>query len=428
MKRFILYILFSAGVSSAFAQSESLTVDQYRQKVLDYSIELKQSGEQVDAVKNAMLEAKTAFLPRLDFSGNAQYRVNDYDLDLGGTLMNMPGESYSLNADLAQVVYGGGAVKESYKASKLQHEVSVKQNELTATNIIYSANVLYWTVGAKDALERLTGRYVEIISELENVISMRFEDGLISKTDLLQIQSRLSDAKIQQNEAHKSYVISLQNLNVLMGNSPLLKVELTDLINKDYVIPLSIMSLDEVLDRRQEYQVAGLAANIQESKFKIERSKFLPQLSVGVKEAWGTQSLNFDGSTMFNTYLYAAVKIPIFHWGAKYKNVASQKALWRSSKYDIQRTKDNITQELYSAYTDLVESRKQVFIAEEAVDISNQSLDLNTFSYNEGKLPIVDVLSAQVAWVQASSALIRSWLQEKIAYSDYNKAIGNVNY
>lgn len=161
---------------------------------------------------------------------------------------------------------------------------------------------------------------------------------------------------------------------------------------------------------------------------RIQRSKYLPTLAVGIKEGWGTQMLNFDGSTMFNTYVYASLQVPIFHWGAKYKNVASQRALIRSNEIDVLQRRDQISQELYAANTKLVECTRQIEIARRACEISKESLDLNTFSYNEGKLPIVDVLSAQVSWVQAYSILITAMLQEKVAYADYHKAIGSTDY
>ena len=63
-------------------------------------------------------------------------------------------------------------------------------------------------------------------------------------------------------------------------------------------------------------------------------------------------------------------------------------------------------------------------MAEEACKIAEENLDLNTFSYTEGKLPIIDVLSAQVTWIQSYSSLIQTWLQQKVSLADYNKAIG----
>ncbi|MEG0788733.1 MAG: TolC family protein [Alistipes sp.] len=428
MKRFIIYIALSLTVCRVAAQTELLSMDQYRQRVLDYSIQLKQSGEQIESVRQAMREAKTSFLPKLDFSGSAQYRINDYNLDLAGAKMSMPGETYALDVDLSQVIYAGGAVKQGFQAAKIQHNIAQKNEELTVSNVVYSANRNYWGAAAKHALYLLTSRYVQLIEEQTTVIDQRFKEGLISKTDLLQIQARLSEAKIQNSEAYKSYQLAMQNLNIMMGCDPLQQVEMSDLISREDVIPTSILSLDETLDRRAEFRISEMNVDYQLRQLKIQRSKFLPQLAIGMKEGWGTQMLNFDGSTMFNTYAYASLKIPIFRWGAKYKNVASQRALLRSRELDVQQTRDRISQELYSAYTNLVEYRKQIVIAEQSCAISKESMELNTFSYNEGKLPIIDVLSAQVVWVQANSALIQAWLQEKVAYADYNKATGNQQY
>ena len=70
------------------------------------------------------------------------------------------------------------------------------------------------------------------------------------------------------------------------------------------------------------------------------------------------------------------------------------------------------------------ENTKQIDVAEEACKIAEENLDLNTFSYKEGKLPILDVLSAQLSWIQSYSSLIQTWYQQKVSLAQYNKAVG----
>lgn len=428
MKKIFIYIVLCAMPIGVAAQSGPVSSAQYRQRVLDYSLSLRQSGEQTEAVRQAMREAKTSYLPSLDFSGTGQYRVTDYDMDFAGAKIGMRPESYSVDANLQQVVYAGGGVKHGYQAAKIQHEIAQQSEELTMSNVVYSAELNYWGAAAKSALYRLTNRYVNLIEEQTNVIRERFRDGLISKTDLLQIEGRLSDARIQRSEANKSYQLALQNLNIMMGCDPMQPVVMSDEISRPDSIPASVLSLEAALDRRAEFAISEKNVDYQQRQLKIERSKYLPQLAVGMKAGWGTPMLNFDGSTMWNSYVYASLNVPLFRWGAKYKSVASQRALVRSREYAVQQTRDQISQELYGAYTSLVEYRNQIAIAEEACATTRESLELNTFSYNEGKLPIVDVLTAQLAWVQSNSALIQAWLQEKVAFVDYNKAIGNTAY
>ena len=238
---------------------------------------------------------------------------------------------------------------------------------------------------------------------------------------MLQVQSRLKDAELQKSEASKAYQIALQNLNVLMGSDPMAPIDVVDSISIHTEAP-TLMSLDEALVRRPDFHIADLGVSYQDRQISLARSKFNPNLAVGLKESWGTTMLNFDGSTMFNTNAFASLNVPIFHGGGRRKNVAYQQALLRSKEYDRQITRDQISQELSNAWTNLTENTRQIGVAEEACTIAVENLELNTFSYNEGKLPIIDVLTAQVTWIQAYSGLIQTWLQQKISLADYLKA------
>lgn len=420
--RKLLYIGLLLGSVPVFAQTTLLSVTAYKQKVLEYSQQVKQSAEQTKAMQEAMKLAKTSYFPNLDFSGSGQYRINDYQMDFGGAKIDMASETYNLEAGIVQNVYGGGIVRNSYKAAGVQQGIAEKGEELTVDNVVYVADVNYWSTCAKKDLYLVMNQYVSIIQRLESVLTDRFRDGYVSKTDLLQVQARLKDAELQRSEAYKQYQIAIQNLNVLMGENPMSAVDVSDSINMVLALPLQ-MTTEMVLPARPDYSIASLNVDYQKYQLKMTRSKYLPSLSVGLKENWGTQMLNIDGSTMWNTIAFASLNIPVFHWGARAKDVNVQKAMVRSREYDLQIVKDQITQEVANAWTSLTENTKQISVAEDACRIAEENLDLNTFSYTEGKLPILDVLSAQLTWIQAYSGLIQTWLQQKVSLADYNKAI-----
>ena len=422
MKKLVLYSCCLLSALPLSAQPTVLSVTAYKQKVLDYSQQIKQSAEQRIAMQEAMRTAKAAYFPKLDFSGSAQYRINDYDMDFAGTKIPMENETYSLEAGFTQNLYSGGAVHHSFKAAEIQRDIAVKAEELTVDNIVYAADINYWSTVAKKDLYLVMKQYVNIIQELERVLTDRFKDGYISKTDLLQVQARLKDAELQRSNAFKQYQIALQNLNVLMGMSPVAEVEVSDSINRIQPLPPQI-GVEAAFVNRPDYAMAGLNVEYQKRQLKLTQSKYLPALSIGLKENWGTQMLNLDGATMWNTIAFASLNIPVFHWGARSKEVNRQRAVLRSTEYDLQITKDQITKEISNAWTNLTENTKQITVAEEACKIAEENLDLNTFSYTEGKLPIIDVLSAQVTWIQSYSSLIQTWLQQKESLAAYHKAI-----
>lgn len=425
MKKYLMYTCLLFGMFPASAQTTTmLSVAEYKKKVLDYSQQVKQSAEQTKAMQEAMKTARTAYFPKLDFSGSMQYRINDYDMDFGGAKIKMASETYNVEAGLVQNLYSGGSVRNSFKAAEIQKSIAEQAEELTVNNVLYAADVNYWSTCAKKDLYLVMNQYVKIIQELEGVLTERFNDGYISKTDLLQVQARLKDAQLQRSEAYKQYQVALQNLNVLMGESPLATVDIADSIRMYQAMPAQI-GLDAAFSSRPEFVISGYNVDYQKKQVKMTLGKYLPSLAIGLKENWGTQMLNIDGSTMWNSIAFASLNIPVFHWGARSKEVNMQKAMLRSTEYDMQITKDQITQEVCNAWTNLTENNSQIQVAEEACKIAEENLDLNTFSYTEGKLPIIDVLSAQVTWIQSYSSLIQTWLQQKVSLADYYKAIGS---
>ena len=91
------------GVLSAKAQDARLSAVEYKERVLEYSRQIKQSSEERIAMQHAIKAAKTGFFPSVDFSGSYQYRINKYDLDFGpGMSVEMDHNTYSLGATVSQ--------------------------------------------------------------------------------------------------------------------------------------------------------------------------------------------------------------------------------------------------------------------------------------------------------------------------------------
>lgn len=426
MKNKIIIGCLLMGTLSVHAQTEVLTAKNYKQRVLEYSRQIKQSAEERIAMQHAIKAAKTAFFPAVDMSGSYQYRINKYEMGLGGAGggIEMDHNTYSLGATVSQPIYAGGQIYNNYKAAQVQGEITTQAEELTTDNVVYAADMNYWSAAARKGMYDVMCQYVDIVQELANVLTIRFTDGQISKTDLLQVQSRLKEAELNRISAYKDYQIALQNLNVLMGIAPMTPVEVADSITSYQMLPLEV-GQDVALQNRPDFTISQLNIEYQKRQINLSKAKYNPTLAVGFQGTWGTPMLNVKGSdNLWTPAVYASLKIPLFHWGARFKEVNSQKALLRSKEYAMESVRDQISQEVANAWTSLQENTKQISMAQDACKIAEESLDLNTFSYNEGKLPILDVLSAQLSWIQSYSGLVQTWYQQKTSLAQYNKAVG----
>ncbi|MGL4518913.1 MAG: TolC family protein [Phocaeicola sp.] len=423
MKQKRTLLMGLALTAAALSAQTTVTYTEFEQRMLEYSQTLKQSVAQRTAMQKAMQVAKTAFLPSVDGGGTYQYRINSLDLDFGGAKVGLDHNTYNLELGVSQPIYAGGTIHNSYQASKIQAQMADKSIELTTDNLIYAAQASYWGTAAQQEMYQTMSEYVATIQELVKILQYKYDDGLISKTDLIQMQARLKEAELQQSGSYQAYQVALQNMNVLMGVDPLAELTLGSSVAE--VTPtIDHIGADVALAMRPDMKISQLDIDYQKRQIKLAAGKYNPTLAVGFKQSWGTQMINISGETVWNSNVYASLSVPILRWGARFKTVAAQKAVLLTKQYAMQDKQDQINKEVAQAWTNMNEYKRQLGLAKENCALAEENLELNTFSYTEGKLTILDVLSAQLTWIQAYSTLIQTQYQEKLSLADYRKAVG----
>ncbi len=83
--------------------------------------------------------------------------------------------------------------------------------ELTLDQIHYQSDAVYWNASAALATLKAAARFEGIVSQQYNIIQDRFNDGAISRTDLLMISTRKKEAELQYIKARQNYTLALQN-------------------------------------------------------------------------------------------------------------------------------------------------------------------------------------------------------------------------
>ena len=417
-----IYLIVGAILWGGIVDAQTLSVEQYRQKV-EYNQDIQKSQQAVNGALYSLKGIKTGFFPKLDITGNYSYQLEKVEF-LPGT--DLKHDNYGVEAGLVQNVYSGSAVRKQYDVAKLQHAIAQLSVEHTVDNMIYAADVSYWSVAANRNLYELSEQFVQIVRELYEIVNKRFEEGAISKTDVLMVQNRLKEAELQLNTNSTNYKTALQSLNIMMGVEPDAAVVLTDSIQKVLWVPKQ-EGLNKALERRADYQSAIMGIEMAKLQTDMARSKYLPQLAVGIKEKYGTTLLNVDGKAQWATTAYAQINIPVFHWGEMRQNVRLSRTQEWTKELERSQLKDQVSKELNNAWVNVIEISKKLEIVYSSLDIAKDNLTLNTFSYNEGKLPIIDVLSAQVSWLQAYTNVVSVNYQYKVALAEYAKALGGTD-
>ena len=132
-----IYLIVGAILWGGIVDAQTLSVEQYRQKVLEYNQDIQKSQQAVNGALYSLKGIKTGFFPKLDITGNYSYQLEKVEF-LPGT--DLKHDNYGVEAGLVQNVYSGSAVRKQYDVAKLQHAIAQLSVEHTVDNIIYAVD------------------------------------------------------------------------------------------------------------------------------------------------------------------------------------------------------------------------------------------------------------------------------------------------
>ena len=403
------------------AQPAFLSRDSYRAKVEAYSQLLKQQREKTRASQLATKIAHTGFLPQISLQADGTLNLNDLRAwnEPVGEYRN---HTYQGQFVVSQPLYSGGSLRAQQRMTQADERLENCQEKLTLDQLHFQSDAVYWNAAASLAMLQAADNYQQIVKEQYRLTQDRFTDGMIDRTDLLLISTRLKEAELQYIKARQNHTIALQKLNILMGHEPEAAVDSLTRIDEP-VVCTSFLPLQNVLERRADFQRTAINITKSQAQRKNALSQFNPQLSMYFSGGWATATPNLGYDVSFNPIVGIHLSVPLFQWGARLKTNRRQKALIQIQRLQQSYVADGIKEELAEAQVGLEETACQVKTATENMKLAEESLDLISFSYTEGKANMVDVLSAQISWTQARTNLINAYLAQKMAVARYQQVI-----
>ena len=403
---------------------DGITYQEFEEEVMDYSITLSRSIEQSNAMHHASRAAKTDFLPTVSNEASYMFNLSGADINLGNGDIALKRHAYTLSTNIIQPVLTGGRISNTYKAALLKAQIADEHVQQTLDDIILQAQSVYWGAAAKKAVYTTMCQYVGMIEQFTDSLQERFVAGDVDRTDLLQMQTRLAEAQLQRSSALLAYRNATQAMNSLMGRQPNSPVAPSDSFTDPPPMPF-VVDLETALNQRPDYAIDSLQVEHQKRLMNLAVAQHKPTLSVGLLQQIATPIINIDGKPKLTPVFFAKMSMPLIHWGKRTKTLASQRALLNEATLAQSDRYDQVNLELATSLTAVQESRKQIDYATENCRLAQDNLDTISFGYADGRLTILDVLAAQLTWLQANTNLIQSHHNYRMALANYRHATGS---
>lgn len=398
-----------------FTLSAQVNIEEYRKSVVEYSYTLKKDSAAIDYAYQTYRVKQTSSLPSLTLSGDFTNQMRKSD--------SQESWSFYLQPQISQTIYSGGSVRAEIAKARMGVDVAELDASYDLLEVCYTADYYFYNLAAMATYRYAVDQYVDIISSLKDVVLLRYNEGYISKSDLLMIETRLSEALYEQIAINEDYTIALQKFNILRGFQADVEVQ-QEPIDVDHVIEPARLSIDELLASRPDFLASVLAVDQAEQSVAITRAAYNPSLSVGISGNWQPNTPNINGSTIVNGAIFVRLSSPIFHFGERRKAVKASQATLSSSEFTTLALIDDIRLEESNMWATIVESHAQLEAARRALAIGTENLDISTFSYSEGLTTILDVMQAQISWLQLYTNSIWSEFNYLVSISAYRRITG----
>ena len=246
---------------------------------------------------------------------------------------------------------------------------------------------------------------VNILQEMQRIVSVQYENGMASAQDIALARSDLASARERLTTVESSYRDALRALEVLIGRYPGATLELRETLPAAPPPPPAGLP-SELLERRPDLVAAERRVAAAFNATNQARAARLPTISLTGNASTASNALSslLDSS---NVSWSAGVNLlaPIFDGGVLRENVTIATAEQEQSLAAYGQVATNAFRELESGLDQGVVVQQRIDDLQEASKEADEAFRIARLRYEEGEEDLLNVLTIQQRGISSRSSL-----------------------
>ena len=374
------------------------------------------------AMTNQQL-ARSAMIPQI--SANYEYRyvkdIQEIIIPGQGSFALLPHNTNVWGFSMDFPIFSFGRHWYNYQASRLAQRSSEAQRAAAESNIAAAV-----TASAFDVLEGIAS--IEVALANEKALGQQvkdstalFEAGSVTKVAVLEASVEY-DAAVRERERLESLVPILKmRLNVVLGRPANGAIEVEDdRTTRPPVWEADVLE-EEAVARRPELRAARLDAAATQ---RALRSQFGAEIGEvrGLLNWENTDNPIVDPQEVLSFVL--AYSLPIFTGGARPARIRRAQHEVELAEIRLRDLEENIRTEVADAHRAVVESFKDIAVADLAVERSNESLRIQREKYKNGRATNRELLDTTSLLTNSRIAAVNAIYSYKVALRELARARG----
>lgn len=446
IKKITLLISLSFTVIS-FSQESSTTFTLL--EAIDFALEnnriAKNATLDIEAAKKQKWETTATGLPQID--GNVDYQnwikqqVTLLPAELAGgnsgdfvEVQFGTKHNVSTTATLRQLIFDGSYLV-GLQAAKVFLEISENAKIKTDLEVRQAVINAYGNVLLTKETSNILDKNIAVVKKNLNETNKIFQNGLAEEESVEQLEITLSSLKSSLNNISRMEKLALQMFNITLGldlNSDIYLTDNLETLTSENIV-LDLLNSDDRIENTIEYRIALNDRTSKELLLKLEKSKFLPNVSAFVNGSYVGYGENFEffnsyqqwfGSSLFGVNM----NIPIF--SSFGRNAATQRA-----KINLDKANEDLTEVEQQLKFQVATAKSDYQFAIEDYQNKKQNLNLserieqkNQTKYFEGISSSFDLRLAQTQLFTAQQEYLQAMLDIINKKAALETILNSVNY
>lgn len=277
------------------------------------------------------------------------------------------------------------------KAVKMQSEIYQFKTQRTAEYLSFEVEKAFVQL-------QLTYRSIAVLEEtlqhfnaLLTFTSNRYQQGLLQKSDVLNVQVQIADVSANLYTAKSNTTIISDYLNLLMGKS----VGTTYKVNESiYESAALIDTVASIAAARADFKAMEAALKSSDMMIKSTKMGYLPKLN-----AFASYQLNDRKLIGFGSGAYLAgiqLSWDIFKGNTIKNSMATQTLQRNKLANELEVQKEQSQLEVNKTLSDIQAATYQLKQRKQAIGLSEESLRIMQNRYEQGLVNTTDVLMVQM--------------------------------
>ncbi len=382
-------------------------LDDLEQRLVIGNQNLKSVVAQVASARAALEASRSAGLPTLS-AGLSATRTGSPDSSNGfaTATTRSPSNNLSLSANANWEIDLWGRLAQATTGAQAQLQASV--DDLAAARLSAQATLAqtYFSLRSAEAQYALLERSVQAYQRSLDLTQLRYDAGVVARSDVLQAQTQLKSAQAQMLESATQRAQLEHAIAVLLGLPPSeLTLARSDRLPSSPAVPELLPAT--LLERRPDIAAAQRRVAVAYAQIGVTDAAFYPSLNLSASAGFRNSTLaNLVSAPNLFWSLGSSLAQAIFDGGQR--KLASAQAR-NSAEQATSTYRQTVLIALQEVEDNLVlanQLQREAQLQDEALQAARRNQEIVLDQYRAGTVSYLNVVIAQTAALNSESSLL----------------------